>query len=167
MEEFMSFISVDWTLLFTWANLLILYLIMKRFLFQPIKKMMDDREREVRQSFERADEAKAEAERLRKDYADRLDNARKEAGELLKEANRKAQLRTEETLRQAKLQAQTLLEQAEEQIILDKNRALEGAKKEIAALALLTAAKALQAELSPDERHRLMARCIKQAGEEF
>ena len=49
MNEYLPFVSIDtWTMIFTWANLLILFLLLKKFLFKPVTKILDERAEEIR-----------------------------------------------------------------------------------------------------------------------
>ena len=61
MEGHTQFVSLDWTLIFQWGNLLILYLIIKKFLFGPIQKMLSDRENEVKSMYDSAEKAEKDA----------------------------------------------------------------------------------------------------------
>ena len=70
---FESFVGVDfWTCLFTLCNLVILYLVMKKLLFKPVKNMIDSRQKEVDDLYDNANRAKAEAEEMRARYEPRL-----------------------------------------------------------------------------------------------
>ena len=73
---FESFVGVDfWTCLFTLCNLVILYLVMKKLLFKPVKNMIDSRQKEVDDLYDNANRAKAEAEEMRARYETRLQQA--------------------------------------------------------------------------------------------
>ena len=55
MEKFQQFVSIaPWTMIFTWINLLILVLVMKKFLFKPVMNMFAQREQEVGSIYEKA-----------------------------------------------------------------------------------------------------------------
>ena len=48
MEGFESFVGVNfWTALLTLCNMIITFLVLKKFLFKPVKKMIDDRQQEI------------------------------------------------------------------------------------------------------------------------
>ena len=65
----MEFVSIDtWTLIFTWVNLLILFLIMKKLLFKPVMNMLHQREQEVGAMYEKAESAQKNAEDMEKEY---------------------------------------------------------------------------------------------------
>ena len=61
---FESFVGVDfWTCLFTLCNLVILYLVMKKLLFKPVKNMIDSRQKEVDDLYDNANRARSSATR--------------------------------------------------------------------------------------------------------
>ena len=61
MQNFESIVGVNfWTALFTLCNMLITFLILKKLLFKPVKKMIDDRQKEIADQY-----AEAEARRDR------------------------------------------------------------------------------------------------------
>ena len=158
----MSFVSIDWTLIFQWGNLLILYLIIKKFLFAPIQKMIADRENEVKNLFDTAEQAKQDALAMKEEYTQHLENAKDEANEILKNANKKAVLRSEEIIRDAQDKAGAIVAKADVQIEMERKRAFEEVKQDISDIALLAASKVVERELSPEEHQRLISEFIDQ-----
>ena len=66
-------ISVNiWGILISLANLVIMYFIVKKFLFRPVQKVMADRGAEVGRVYSDADRALAEAEKSRDEYEAKL-----------------------------------------------------------------------------------------------
>ena len=62
MNEYLPFVSIDtWTMIFTWANLLILFLLLKKFLFKPVTKILDERAEEIENSYKQAEETNDKA----------------------------------------------------------------------------------------------------------
>ena len=69
LNEFETFVGVNlWTMLFAWCNLLILYLVLKKILFKPIKNMIDSRQTEVDNMYSDAERAKCDAAALKSEY---------------------------------------------------------------------------------------------------
>ena len=90
MEEFMSFVTIDvWTLIFTWGNLIILYLLLKKFLFKPVNNVLDAREKEISDMYSDAETAKSGAENMRDEYTKRLTGAKQEAENILSSAKKR------------------------------------------------------------------------------
>ena len=165
-QEHTGFFSVDfWGLIFTWANLVILFLIMKHFLYKPVKKMLEARKNEVEQTYREADEAKESALSMQREYEEHLKNAKEEANELMRSAARRAQNRGDEIVAEAQEKSAALLKQAEEQIGLEKKRAVNEIRSEISDLALMAAEKVVKKELDQAEQERLIREFIDETGQ--
>ena len=151
-DQFEEFIGTNfWTMLFAWINLLILYLFLRKLLFNPVKNMIDRRQKEVddiysdaRQSREAADAAKAE-------YEKKLAAAQAESEDILKNAQRRAQLREEEILREADETARKTLARAEEQVALEKKRVLNEVKDVVSGMAIEIASAVIARDVSEKE----------------
>ena len=112
--ETLPFVTIDvWTIIFTWGNLLILFLLMKKFLFKPVRKMMLDRENEVKAMYDNAEKSMSDADNLKAEYESRLSSAKTEAEDIVKSATRNAALKSEEILADAHSRAQEIIERVE------------------------------------------------------
>ena len=140
-------LSLDWSVVWIIVNLLVLYALLKRFLFKPVCEMMDKRAKLIQDSLDEAEEKKSEAERLREDYKAALENARREAAEI-----------TEAAKAGAAGECEIMLEN-------ERARAMDGAKYEIADLALLAAAKVLSQKADSIDGRELAESFISEAGE--
>ena len=161
----MPFVNLDWTLIFQWGNLLILYLVIKKFLFGPIQKIIESRENEVQNLYDTAEQAKNDAAALKEEYSQHLANARDEANEILKNANKKATVRSEEIIRDAQEKAAAIIARADVQIEMERKHAFEEVKQDISDIALLAASKVVERELSAEEHERLIGEFIENVGE--
>ena len=165
LEQFEGFFTINvWTLIFTWINLVILFLILKHFLYKPVKRMLEARKNEVEETYRAAEEAKASALSMQQEYETHLQNAKEEANELVRSATKKAQLRGEEIVAEAQERSAGLLKKAEEQIETEKKKAVNALKDEISDLALLAAEKVVDKELDRAEHERLIESFIDGAG---
>ena len=85
MEGFESFVGVNfWTALLTLCNMIITFLVLKKFLFKPVKKMIDDRQQEIDGLYADASHAKTQAEALQAQYDARLKAANAEGDRIIK-----------------------------------------------------------------------------------
>ena len=160
------FISLNiWTSIFTLCNLLIVFFLMKKFLFKPVKKMIDDRQKEIDDQYADAEQSKADAAALKEQYETRLSEANAEKEAILKDAYRKAQLRDEEMLRQAQEQAAATLRRADEQIALEKKRAMNDIKDEVSVMAVDIASAVLARDIKKSEHAELIDSFIENLGE--
>ena len=160
------FISLNiWTSIFTLCNLLIVFFVMKKFLFKPVKKMIDDRQKEIDDQYADAEKSKTDAAELKSQYEARLAEANAEKEAILKEAYRKAQLRDEEMLRQAQDKAAATLRRADEQIALEKKRAMNDIKDEVSVMAVDIASAVLARDIKKSEHAELIDSFIENLGE--
>lgn len=162
-DKFLGFFGIDfWTLILMWGNLLILFFIVKKFLYKPVKKMLEARKTEVEETYRAAEEAKAGALTMQKEYETHLQNAKAEAEELVRTATKKAQSRSEEIVAEAQTKSAGMLKRAEEQIETEKKKAVNALKDEISGIALAAAEKVVEKELDGAEHERLIEAFIDQ-----
>ena len=167
LDKFESFVGVNvWTMIFAWLNLLILYFVLKKFLFVPIKNMIDSRQKEIDDMYSEAEENKTAAENMKKEYEEKLEAAEEKSAEIVKEASRKAELRSEEIIKEAGEQAQATLKRAEEQIALEKKQAMNDMKNQVSDMAISIAAAVIGRDVDEGEHHALIDEFIDNMGKE-
>ena len=166
MDRFESFVGVNfWTMIFAWVNLLILYLVLKKILFKPIKNMIDSRQQEIDGMYSDAEQSKADAEAMRAEYEEKISHASEESEQILRGAVRRAQLREEEILREANAKAARTLERAEEQIELERVRALNEVKNEVSGMAVDIASAIIERDIKKEEHEQLIDEFIDSIGD--
>ncbi|MBR5143455.1 MAG: F0F1 ATP synthase subunit B [Clostridia bacterium] len=167
LDKFESFVGVNlWTMIFAWVNLLILYLLFKKFLFVPIKNMIDQRQKEIDDIYSDADSARKSAAELKAEYEEKMSHAEEESEQILKKAVRKAQLKEEEILKEANLQASRTLERAQEQIELEKKQAINEVKDQVSSMAIGIASAVIERDVSESEHKQLIDEFIGKMGNE-
>ncbi len=137
-------------------NLLILFLLLRTFLYKPVSKFMADREAKFAQEREQIDAAQSEADSLKSKYETSMKNARLDA-EHLAEARRQAAEREAEDLRKkAKQEAQEILSDSMNQAINEREAMLEDLKSQTAKLAVDIAGKILEREVKEDDHKKII-----------
>ena len=166
-EKFESFVGVNFfTLIFAWVNLLVLYFVLRKLLFKPIKNMIDSRQKEIDDMYDDAEKNRTEAEEMRADYEQKLQSATEESEEILRSAQRRALLREEEILKEAADQARRTKERAEEQIALEKRQAMNEIKDEVSAIAIQIAEAVVARDVKADEHEKLIDGFIDTMGDD-
>ncbi len=165
IEKFENFVGVNfWTMIFAWINLLILYVVLKKILFKPLKNMIDSRQKEIDDMYESAGEAEKNAKELQAEYEEKMSQAKNESEEIVRSAVRRAQLKEEEILREANDKASRTLERAEEQIELEKKRAVNEVKDQVSSIALDIAAAVIGRDVSESDHEELINEFIENIG---
>lgn len=132
------------TLFFTLVNILVLFLGLKKFLFKPLMGVVDQREAMVRQQLEGAREAQDQAEQLKEEYQQKLDQAQVRADEILVTARERAEEEHAQALRHTQEEMAHMQARAQEEIRGEQEKARQEAQLEIAALAMEAARKILR-----------------------
>ena len=156
MSGFENFIGFNpWTALFTLLNMVITFLILKKFLFKPVKKTLAARLAQVDELYGSAEAAKAEAETAREEYTAKLDRADESARKIVSDATRRANERADEIVGGAKEEAERLRRRADEEIAQERKKALNEVKNEISDISVEIAEKVVGREIR-EEDHREM-----------
>jgi F-type H+-transporting ATPase subunit b len=96
----LEFLSVDfWQTIMAIGNLLILFLIVKKFLFKPINDILNKRAQEVDKIYSEAEELRTKAKENKDIYEDKLKNAKAETDLMIKSATERANHRGEEIIK--------------------------------------------------------------------
>ena len=156
MSGFENFIGFNpWTALFTLLNMVLTFLILKKFLFKPVNKMIDDRQKEIDELYASANAARKDAETMRDDYTRKLSEAKETSAQIVAEATQEANRRSDEIIRQARQDADALRQKAGTDIALEKKKALNEVKNEIGGMSVDIAEKVVGREIR-EEDHRAL-----------
>ncbi len=162
----LNFVSiVPWEIITQLINLLLLFLLLKHFLFKPVQNILAARQAEIDKDYDEAEKAQIEAEELRDEYEKRIADAKSEASDIVKTATRKAQLRGEEIVRDAQNEASSLIAKADVQIEQEKKKAMNELKDEISGIAVDIASKVVEREIDAKDHEELISEFIKGVGE--
>ncbi len=167
MGQFEAFLGVNfWTALFTLGNTIVLFLVLKIFLFKPVMKMIEDRQKEIDSIYASADEAKATADALQAEYQQKLSVATETSERIVKEAMDRGQSREEEIIRQANAEAAAIMNKAAADIAQEKKKAINDAKDEISGMAMAIAEKVVGRELKETDQNKLFDEFINELGDQ-
>ena len=160
-------ISVNlWQILISLLNLLILFLLFKKFLFGPVNKMLAKRQGEIDARYNAADEAKRLAEEDKLLWDEKISAVKDESDEIIKKAQDSAKRQGENIVTKAKEQADSIIRQAETQAQLEMKKAEEGIKKEIVEVSTALANKLLEREINVNDHRDLIDSFIEKIGDE-
>ena len=157
-----AFVSIGWwEILVTMCNTLITFLIIKKFLYKPVRKMLAARSEEVQSMYSNAEKAQSEAEQMRSEYTERLSKAKEEAAEIVGSATRRA---ADEILRESSQQASAMVKKAERVIEQERIKAHKELKDEVADLSVMIASKIVERDVKPEDHERFIEDFIDKVG---
>ena len=150
--------------LFIWTILTFLVLLglLAKFAWRPLLQALDSRQEAIRKSLDDAQQAKLELERLQRESAQIIREARVEAESIVSRSRSDAERLKEEIKQSARAESATILQNAERQIGLETQRALQQIRHEAVDLSVMIASKLIQRNLSKEDNEKLIDEAIRQ-----
>lgn len=163
----LDIISVNlWQILISLANLTILFFLLKKFLYKPVTKMLEERRAQIDKDYSDAASAKQSAEAKDAELTERLAGAKAEAEGIVKEAADIAKARGDKIVEEARATADGIIRQAEEDAELERKRVGETIKEQIVDVSTALAEKMLEREVNADDHKALIDDFISKIGDE-
>lgn len=148
-------LMIDFRLLLLQAiGFLVIYLVLRKYLFGPLGAILQARETEVTGNLNHAENEKKAASQLRSELEAELASLQQEARRRLAGAMAQAAEERERMLSETGVQCEHMLNRAQEQIEREQRRALAQLRAQVADLAVLAASRALQADVDGQAHHR-------------
>lgn len=151
-------------IVYTTIAFAILVFALGKFGFGPIVQLLDARERKIRESIEQAEHARLEAERLLRDYEERLAEARAEAQKFIAEGRQLGDNLRVEIVNKAEEEAKRMVAKAEEQINRDVEQAIKELRSEVADISVSLASRVIEAELDKNAHDQLIEKYLSEVG---
>lgn len=158
-------LRVDINLLFTIINLLVLFVAMKKFLFKPVQKIIEERQAEADKQFSEADAKAKEADELKAQYEDSLLKAETARQEVINEAKKSAEEEYKKIITKANEEANELKTNIVNDANEQKAKIIDSAKKDIADMVVDAAAKVVGANASSELDSSLYDKFLGKAGD--
>ena len=154
-----------WTFIAQICNLLIQAALFKKFLFNPIQRIIRERQEQVNKVYDEADAAQASADADKAAYEKLLSEARGEAAEIVRTATATAQTQSDEIVRRARQEASFLKEKAASEIAQERKKAVNEIKNEISGIAMEIASKVVEREINEADHQAMVEEFIEKIGE--
>jgi F-type H+-transporting ATPase subunit b len=149
--------------LFVWTILtfLILVALLARFAWRPLLQALERRQATIAQSLEDAQRARQELERLQRESAKIMAQARAEAESILARSRADAEALREELKQKARTEAAAIVKNAERQIQLETARAVQQIRHEAVDLSVAIASKILRRQVTREDNEALIQEALK------
>ena len=160
-------ISVNiWQILISLINLLIMFLIIKKFLFKPVNNMLAKRQAELDSKYEAANSAMSNAEKNENLWNEKIKTAKDEADAIISSAADTAKWREEKIISVAKDKADSIIKRAEAEAELELKKAEAEIKNEIVGVSSALTEKLLSREINMDDHKNIVDSFIEKIGDD-
>ena len=147
------------------VNVLILFAILTYLLFDPVRKVLNDRRERIAAELQDAASKEEKANAMKAEYEFKLKDINKEADRIWEDARKKAKIKEEEILSNAREEAERITDRANKQIEMEKKKAMDDMKQEMVGLAVIIAQKAITSSMNVDVQASLVDETLKEMGE--
>ena len=147
------------------VNLLVLYVLMKKFVFGRVTKIIDARQALLEEKNASVAKAQEEADRLKKEYEKSLENANETSVQIVKEAKSRARAEYNKIMARAAADAETMKAGAEKAIATEREKQMDDLHVQIMDLAVEAAGRIMAEKSSPETDKALYDAFIKEAGD--
>lgn len=163
----LDIISVNlWQILISLANLVLLFFIIKFFLYKPVKNVLAKRRAELEKQYEEASQAQKTADENKKEWSDKLASASAQADAIMQNATENAKIRGDKIIADAEERAEGIIRRAESEAELELKKASDDIKRQIVEVSGALTEKMLEREINEDDHRALIDAFIEEMGED-
>jgi len=162
----LGLVELSWTFFFQIVNTILIFLILRHFLFRPVTEFMEKRSRSIEEQLHNAQSREEEAQALKSEYEQKLADIREERNEILKEATRRAEERSDKMIKEAREEIRKMEERSQLDLEREKAKAIHEFKNQISDLAVSAAAQIMEKELDPAQHEQMINEFIEEVGRE-
>ena len=142
----------------------LMFVILWKFAFPPITAMMDKRSETIRESLEKAEDTRVEAERLMEEYKKQMADARQEAGRIVEQGRKVADSMKDDIVAKANEEAVNVIAKAKESIEAEKRAAIAELQASVADLSVAVAGKVIGKSMSVTDHAELIKQAMDEVG---
>jgi len=143
---------------------LVLFFLLYKFAFPIIIKMIDERADKIRESLEKAEQTKIDAEGLLEDYKKQMAEARGDAAKVIEQGRKVAETMKDDIIAKANEEAAGIIAKAHEAMEAEKKAAIAELQGEVATLSVAVAGKLIGEKLSAEDHAKLIERYVAEVG---
>ncbi|WP_315169321.1 F0F1 ATP synthase subunit B [Metaclostridioides mangenotii] len=146
-------------------NTFLVFFIINKLLYKPVMRIIEAREKDVQANITEGEQNRAEGIALKKEYEEKVGLAKREGQEIIKQATLRAESKSEELVTEAKQEAAHIKEKANEEIVKERQKAMNDIKSSVSDIALLAAAKVIEKDIDKAKHEELINNFINEVGE--
>jgi F-type H+-transporting ATPase subunit b len=142
-----------------------LFMFASHFLFNPVRKMLSDRQAKIKGELDQAAADQKDAAKAKAEYEEKLKQVDKEAEAILADARKRGMENEAKIVADAKSEAAKIVERARVEAELEKQKMTDEVKREMVAVASIMAAKIVQTNIDTNAQHELVEKTLKEIGD--
>lgn len=167
MNELVHNLGIDWRLLIAQViNFVILFFLLKKFLFKPVLGLLEKRREKIEKSMRDAERIEKELAAIREKREEIIKTANQKAEEILHEVKEIAESQKTKILSDTKKETEKMLDEARASIEKEKDKLVDEAREDLAELVLLATEKVVREKLDEEKDRELVREVLARVGRE-
>lgn len=158
-------LTLNWNIIWTFVDLIVLYVLLKKFLFTRVQKVLDQRQEMIQGQMDHAKEQEALANQNLQQVRETVENATKEAREKAQRILEAASRKEKEQLQASEEEAKRILISSRKQAEQERKKLLADTQDEMVTIAMLAARKAVGNNINEEKEKALFEDLLKKVGE--
>ena len=158
-------LTLNWNIIWTFVDLIVLYVLLKKFLFARVQKVLDQRQEMIQGQMDHAKEQEALANQNLQQVRETVENATKEAREKAQRILEAASRKEKDQLQASEEEAKRILISSRKQAEQERKKLLADTQDEMVTIAMLAARKAVGNNINEEKEKALFEDLLKKVGE--
>ena len=145
------------------VNFIILFVLLRMFLYKPVLKVLDERAQRTKEVMELVEATKQEYGEARAEVQKQIEKGRQEAQTLITQAMQLGERLKEESRQEATKQAQVILERTRVELGAEREKIVEDLRREFVSIAILAAEKVIKETLDKEKHRKLIEETLQRS----
>ena len=152
------------TFIWTMLNLVVMYVVLKKLLFKPVMKIMEDRESNIKRKIDDAEQMQSDAKVYKSRCKEQLDNAKKDGEDIAKKIEDAARVECEHMLEKTKREADKIIELARIDIAKEREVMIKEIREQVIDLSILAASRIMEVNLNDETNKQVVRNFLDKEG---
>ena len=144
-------------------NFIVLFFLLRLFLFKPVLKMLDERAKRAKEGMELAEATKKEYEQAKVEVQKQIDKGRQEAQAIIAQTMQTGERLKEESRQEATKQAQLIVDRTRAELEVERDKLVDNLRKEFVDISISAAEKVIKETLDKEKHRKLIEETLKES----
>jgi F-type H+-transporting ATPase subunit b len=145
-------------------NFIVLFVLLRLFLYKPVLKMLDERAKRTAEAMEQAEATKKEYEQARVEVQKQIEKGRQEGQAIIAQAMQVGERLKEESRQEATKQAQTIVDRTRSELEAERDKIVGDLRREFVDISISAAEKVIKETLDKEKHRKLIEETLRESG---
>jgi F-type H+-transporting ATPase subunit b len=144
-------------------NFIVLFVLLRIFLYKPVLKMLDERSKRTKEEMELAEATKKEYEQAKTEVQKQIEKGRQEAQAIIAQTMQIGERLKEESRQEATKQAQVIVDRTRAELEAERDKIVENLRKEFVDISISAAEKVIKETLDKEKHRKLIEETLQES----